>query len=98
MKALVNGFHNELAKSKQFQPTRSDLYSITTYDGFYLHPEQYAFKGGILVIDEAHKLRNPKSKKYRMLFQVAKQMRKVSIVWWFFIYILGLPHVGYCHH
>jgi hypothetical protein len=82
MKALINGFKGELEKSKHFQDTRVDLYTITTCQRFYLDVSQSQFQiqGGILVIDEAHHLRNAKSKRYRVIFQAAKQVRKTYLM------------------
>jgi len=82
MKALIDGFKNELRKSAAIVPTRADLYTVTTAQRFYLKPEEYiqSFRGGILVVDEAHNLRNPKSKRYRVVFQAAKQVRKTYLM------------------
>jgi SNF2 family DNA or RNA helicase len=88
LKALVDGFRNELEKSRNLQATRVDLYTITTVERFYLHPDEFKFEGGILVIDEAHKLRNPKSKRYRVIFQAAKKVLKTYLM-------SGTPIINY---
>ena len=81
MKALVDGFYSELHKSLSFQPsTRVDLYQVTTTQRFYLHPDEFKYEGGILVVDEAHMLRNPKSKRYRVIFQAAKKVQKTYLM------------------
>lgn len=80
MKALVEGFKNELEKSINLQDTRIDLYQVTTYQKFYMHPDQFKFEGGILVIDEAHTLRNPNGKKYQAIFQTAQKVRKTYLL------------------
>lgn len=82
MKALINGFHGELDKSLHFQATRKDLYTVTTVQRFYNNPGEFAhvLEGGVLVIDEAHTLRNPKSKRYRVVFQAAKKVLKTYLM------------------
>ena len=88
LKALVDGFRGELEKSRNLQATRVDLYTITTAERFYLHPEEFKYDGGILVIDEAHKLRNPRSKRYRVIFQAAKKVLKTYLM-------SGTPVINY---
>jgi superfamily II DNA or RNA helicase len=82
MKALINGFHGELDKSLHFQATRKDLYTVTTVQRFYNNPGEFAhvLEKGILVIDEAHTLRNPKSKRYRVVFQASKKVLKTYLM------------------
>ena len=90
MKALVEGFYHELSKSEAFVhghlpdgtplKTRRDLYTVTTYQSFYQGPSRFRYQQGILIVDEAHCFRNPKSKKYRVLFQVCKSVRKVYLL------------------
>jgi superfamily II DNA or RNA helicase len=85
MKALINGFHGELDKSLHFQATRKDLYTVTTVQRFYNNPGDFAHvlecgSGSVLVIDEAHTLRNPKSKRYRVVFQAAKKVLKTYLM------------------
>lgn len=88
LKALVDGFKGELEKSRNLQATRVDLYHITTAERFYLHPGEFKYEGGILVIDEAHKLRNPKSKRYRVIFQATKKVLKTYLM-------SGTPVINY---
>ena len=79
-RVLVEGFKKELVKSKRFQDTRSELYDVMTTEKFYRHPNHPHLYGCIMVIDEAHLLRNPKSKRFRVIFQAAKQVRKMYLL------------------
>lgn len=98
-KTLVDGFKQELIKStpyvksftNQEHTTRLDLYTVTTTERFYNRCEEYANlvkNPFILVIDEAHKLRNPKSKRYRVVFQAAKNACKTYLM-------TGTPIINY---
>lgn len=59
---------------------QSELYHVMTVQRFYLNPSHPHLKDCIMVIDEAHMLRNPKSKRYRVLFQAAKQVQKMYLL------------------
>jgi len=78
LKSLVEGFRAELARASQLCTTRTDLYTVQTVGQFYQRP--IVEPGGVLIVDEAHLLRNPESKRYRSIHAAAQTARKTFLL------------------